>query len=76
MNKVFVSKVKDYKNLEALLGGFFEAIKDRFQNVTTALLKPNLLQACLPERGVTTHPEFVKAVYLSIRKMGDFKIIL
>lgn len=34
------------------------------------LLKPNLLMAALPEKHITTHPEFVRAVIRILKKAG------
>ena len=34
------------------------------------LLKVNLLSAREPEKAVTTHPDFVKAVAIAVRKIG------
>ena len=36
----------------------------------TVLLKINLLSKAVPERAVTTHPEFVRAVIREARKAG------
>ena len=50
------------KEALALLGGVENFIK-KGENV---LIKPNLLSARLPEEGVTTHPEVVRAVIRSV----------
>jgi len=39
------------------------------------LLKVNLLSAREPERAVTTHPEFVRAVARSVKKVGALPYI-
>ena len=41
----------------------------------TVLLKPNILSGALPEKAVTTHPEFVKQSIFAIKELGAAKII-
>ncbi|UCD79313.1 MAG: DUF362 domain-containing protein [Desulfobacterales bacterium] len=54
------------ENLLAPLGGMGQFIKKN-ENV---LLKVNLLSAKAPEKAVTTHPEFVRAVARAVRDAG------
>ena len=49
---------------------------EKVRKAKKVLLKPNLLSARLPEQAVTTHPEFVRAVIQSLRKVGVKKIRL
>ena len=56
----------DIETLLAPLGGM-----ERFVNKKEkVLLKVNLLSAKDPEKAVTTHPEFVRAVAKAVRKAG------
>jgi uncharacterized protein (DUF362 family) len=49
---------------------------ERFvENGDRVLLKVNLLSARKPEKAVTTHPEFVKAVAMEVRKAGGHPYI-
>ena len=42
----------------------------------TVLLKPNILSGALPEKAVTTHPEFVKQCIFCIKELGAGKVIV
>ncbi len=75
MNKVSISGCETYDptelaaSLEAALlplGGMAAFVRPE-QRV---LLKVNLLSRALPERAVTTHPEFVRAVIRSVKAAG------
>jgi len=76
MNKVYVYKINEYQNVGNLISAYFHTIKERFSNAKTILIKPNLLQASDPAKGVTTHPLFLKAVLENLRKTGNYKIVL
>ena len=70
MTKVSIIKTT-YSNpgIEALLapfGGMEQFVKKNEK----VLLKVNLLSAKAPEKAVTTHPEFVRAVTKAVRKAG------
>jgi len=54
------------KTLLAPLGGMEQFVKKNEK----VLLKVNLLSAKEPEKAVTTHPEFVRAVAKAVRKAG------
>lgn len=56
----------DIETLLAPLGGMEQFVKKK-ENV---LLKVNLLSSKGPEKAVTTHPEFVRAVAKTVRKAG------
>jgi len=56
----------DIETLLAPLGGMKRFVKQK-ENV---LLKVNLLSAKDPQKAVTTHPEFVRAVAKAVRKAG------
>jgi len=62
-NEVLVKQVN--KAIE-LIGGIEKFVK-KGQKV---LLKPNMLSAKEPERGITTHPKFIEAVALEAQKAG------
>ena len=62
------SKVVEVLNL---LGGLDKYIRPGMK----VLLKPNLLSAKAPERGITTHPELVAAVAREVRKLGATVIV-
>ena len=50
--------------------GFVVDFKDK-----TVLLKPNILSGALPEKAVTTHPEFVKQSIFAIKELGAKRIL-
>jgi uncharacterized protein (DUF362 family) len=54
------------ETLLAPLGGMEQFVKKNEK----VLLKVNLLSAKQPEKAVTTHPEFVRAVAKAVRKAG------
>lgn len=54
-----------------LIGGIGKFIKGPCK----VLLKPNLLSARLPEEGVNTHPEFVRAVGRLVKEVGGMVTI-
>lgn len=76
MNKVYIYKVDNYESINSLISSYFEDIKSRLKKCKTILLKPNLLQASSPDRGITTDPDFVRSVVLGLKKLSDFKILL
>jgi len=78
MNKIFTARCEDYSSeaLPELIENYFETEKDRLKSASRILIKPNLLSATSPERGVTTHPLFVKNVIISLRKFTDAKLII
>src|SRR3989339_2064086 len=49
-----------------LIGGITKFLKPN----SRVLLKPNLLMAIEPQRAITTHPEFVRAVVRILREIG------
>lgn len=78
--KVALSACPDYRpatvqaavaKLLADLGGLATWVRPR----QTVLLKPNLLSARAPEKGVTTHPEVVRAVIRSVRAVGGCPVV-
>jgi len=80
MNSVSIVKCADYNQDEIalkvkqavdLLGGIDKFVKSSDR----VLLKPNLLSPALPEKAITTHPEFVRAVIKLIKPTGA-KIVL
>ena len=56
----------DIETLLAPLGGIERFVKKKEK----VLLKVNLLSAKDPEKAVTTHPEFVRAVAKAVKKAG------
>lgn len=74
-SRVAIVKCPDYqekhvsdaiKHILQLLGGIEKFVKPHYR----VLIKPNLLSASLPEQGITTHPEIVKAVAKRVRDLG------
>lgn len=55
----------------SLLGGIDEFVKKG----ETVLVKPNLLRASEPEKGIVTHPSVVKAVTLLVQDAGADAVI-
>jgi uncharacterized protein (DUF362 family)/Pyruvate/2-oxoacid:ferredoxin oxidoreductase delta subunit len=49
-----------------LLGGISVFIRPQ----SKVLVKPNLLMACPPQAGITTHPEVLRAVIRALKKIG------
>ncbi|MFH2035343.1 MAG: DUF362 domain-containing protein [Candidatus Zixiibacteriota bacterium] len=58
-------------NLLELLGGLDNFVKPGMR----VLLKPNLISAKTPDRGITTHPELVAAVAREVKKIGAVPVI-
>src|SRR3989338_3250206 len=50
----------------SLLGG----VSTNFQEGKSALIKPNLLTDAKPEEGISTHPNFVRAVVRVLKRKG------
>lgn len=75
MTKVAIVRCKDYEPGRVhdavfraldLIGGLGRAVRPG----QTVLLKPNLLRAAPPERGVTTHPAVIRAAVAAVRQAG------
>jgi uncharacterized protein (DUF362 family) len=71
MNKVYVYKITDYQHIGSIISEYLHTIKERFSNTRTILIKPNLLQASDPAKGVTTHPLFIKPLIENLIKTGN-----
>lgn len=78
MNKVYIKDINSYtdEKLETFIENFIYENRCIFKNIQTILLKPNILQASRPENGVTTHPDFIRAIIKVIKKFGNFEILL
>lgn len=78
MTKVYLKDINSYttNSLKNFIGNFFFSEKAYFNNKKRVLLKPNLLQASRPEKGVTTHPEFLRQIIKALRDFGEFDILL
>lgn len=72
-SKVSVIKCKSYNQEELypairksldLIGGINSFVKESDK----VLIKPNLLCACTPDKGIDTHPEFVRAVIRIVKE--------
>ncbi|MCX7715797.1 MAG: DUF362 domain-containing protein, partial [Endomicrobia bacterium] len=65
-NKILVSICRSYnwREIYTIVEQHFEILKiyRKLNNVKKILLKPNLLGPHLPEKAVTTHPEFLRAI--------------
>ena len=79
MSKVAIVKCADYspQNIARSVKKIFKlldlaAIIKPGQKI---LLKPNLLTNLAPERGVTTHPEIIKAIAAEVKGLGAFPFI-
>lgn len=75
MTKVAIIRCEDYdtgrvndavQQALELIGG----LRPIVQPGQTVLLKPNLLRAAPPERGVTTHPAVIRAAVAAVRNAG------
>lgn len=73
--KVSIVKCSDYKSESVersvraaigLIGGISAFIRPK----SRVLIKPNLLIAIEPERGITTHPEIIRAVIRQLKEIG------
>ncbi len=75
---VALTRCKDYseKSLEESLAEILE--HSGFPDVRdkTVLLKPNILTGAAPEKAVTTHPEFVRAVIKEVKIRGARRILV
>ncbi|WP_303850564.1 DUF362 domain-containing protein [Seleniivibrio woodruffii] len=78
MRKLFTAQCGSYQDdsLNELIDLYFESEKDRLASASEILLKPNLLSATPPERAVTTHPDFVRAVIASLKRFTNARIML
>jgi len=78
MPELFAARCENYHDgsLKELIDNYFHSEKDRLASASKILLKPNLLSATPPERAVTTHPDFVRAVISSIREFTSAEIML
>lgn len=80
LSLVSIVRCKEYRE-EAVEKAVRDALKltggidDLLKKGTDVLLKPNVLSAKPPERAVTTHPVFVKAVVKVFREMG-FRVMV
>lgn len=80
MSKVAIVKCQEYrydiilKSLEKMFK-LLDLDEEFIKENETVLLKPNLLSASPPERGITTHPEFVRAVVKFIKQFSATALI-
>lgn len=79
MLKVIARRCKNYdrEKIKRIIYEIFSSQKflNRLNNLDSVLLKPNLLGPYSPEKGVTTHPEFIAAL-IEILKDYNIKISL
>ena len=76
--KVFMDRCNDYRDAEGVIRDAVEKLGglDRFvKDGEKILVNPNLLQGTIPERAVTTHPDFIIAV-IKILEEKDVEIIV
>ncbi|MFW6072255.1 MAG: DUF362 domain-containing protein [Thermoplasmatota archaeon] len=76
--KVFMDRCNDYSESERVIRDAFEKLGgiDSFvKDGEKILVNPNLLQGAIPERAVTTHPDFIIAV-VKILEEKDVDIIV
>lgn len=80
MTRVSLLKCENYskkflkeKIYESIINTGFDIQK--FQNAKVAV-KPNLLRPAVPEKGITTHPEFFRAVVQIIKEAGGEVILV
>ncbi|MCD8554198.1 DUF362 domain-containing protein [Seleniivibrio sp.] len=78
MRKLFTAQCGSYQDdsLKELIDIYFESEKDRLASASKILIKPNLLSATPPDRAVTTHPDFVRAVISSLKHFTKAELIL
>lgn len=77
MAEVYLEKIYEYSSdIEYFADNFFSRNSEKFNDCEKILLKPNLLQSAPPEKGVTTHPEFLRFVIKSLKKHTDAKLLL
>jgi uncharacterized protein (DUF362 family) len=78
MHKVFVDFFKDYKDqkIDIFFKNFFLSVKDKIPSKGIILLKPNLLQASVADKAITTHPLFLDKVIKSLLNITDAELIL
>ena len=74
--KLDIAKGYDDPAVVSFIDSFFSRHAGRLEEAGTILLKPNLLLAAPPERGITTHPLFVEAVINVLRKYTKSELIL
>jgi uncharacterized protein (DUF362 family) len=78
MHKLFTARCDSYQDdsLKELIDLYFESEKTRLSTASKILIKPNLLSATPPDRAVTTHPNFVRAVIRSLRNFTSAELVL
>jgi len=78
MTEVYLKEINSYTEnaLKDFVCTFFSTCGNFLRNKKKILLKPNLLQARKPEKGVTTHPEFVRQIIRALKEFGEFDILL
>lgn len=77
MAEVLVKLIDEYCNkIEYFCDDFFRLHTKKLSSCIKILLKPNLLQSSPPEKGVTTHPEFLRYTIRSLRKYTDAELFL
>ncbi len=78
MNKVFIKSFKDYNDekIDEFLRSFFLSVKNKLPQKGLILLKPNLLQAAIPEKAITTHPVFLDKVINVLKDFTSSKLVL
>ncbi|MGE4497271.1 MAG: DUF362 domain-containing protein [Deferribacterales bacterium] len=78
MKKVSLSTAKGYSDpaVVSFIDSFFSLHAQRLAEAGKILLKPNLLLAAPPERGITTHPLFVEAAVTALKKYTDAELFL
>ena len=78
MKRVAIARCPDYtqENLEAAISKIAECSSFPDLEGKTVLLKPNILSDSPVEDGITTHPEFVRAVIRLCKRKGASRIIV
>jgi uncharacterized protein (DUF362 family)/ferredoxin len=78
MSKVFINSFSGYKDksIQNFLLNFFDLHAGLLKKSKKILLKPNLLQASIPEKAVTTHPDLLEAVILTLKQLTKSELFL
>ncbi|ADD68093.1 protein of unknown function DUF362 [Denitrovibrio acetiphilus DSM 12809] len=78
MNNIYKAHCKGYHDtsLQKMIENYFYSERDRLAGARRILIKPNLLSASIPEKAVTTHPDFVRTVIRILREYTEAELWL
>lgn len=78
MSNVFLTSCEGYEDpvVQKTIQTFLSHYSEQLIACQKILLKPNLLQAAIPEKAITTHPLFLETVIKELRQVTSAKLCL